>query len=189
MMRPISSVNFPTCWTRGGLEDNANPMPKLISESKEFPGLVFELNGPRLGVGRVDGNEVQIVHGSISSRHGELVLEGAEYRVRDLESTNGTRVNDEKTMEALLQDRDRVQFGQVPFVYEGSVPRVALALPTLGEDFHPEVGIDLGIPENFRNLSPIKGKGEPQDPTWMLWAGAAFAILGLGFYVFRMLTS
>jgi pSer/pThr/pTyr-binding forkhead associated (FHA) protein len=164
-------------------------MPKLISESKEFPNLVIELNGPRLGVGRVDGNEVQIVHGSISSRHGELVLEGAEYRVRDLDSTNGTRVNDEKISEALLQDRDRLQFGQVPFIYEGSVPRVALALPTLGEDFHPEVGIDLGIPENFRNLSPIKGKGEPKDPTWMLWAGAVFAFLGIGFYVFRMLTS
>ena len=39
-------------------------MPKLISDSKEFPGLVFELNGPRLGIGRVDGNEVQVVHGS-----------------------------------------------------------------------------------------------------------------------------
>ena len=164
-------------------------MPKLISESKEFPGLVIELHGSRLGVGRVDGNEVQIVHGSISSRHGELVLEGAEYRVRDLESTNGTRVNDEKITEVLLQDRDRVQFGQVPFVYEGATPKVALALPTLGADFQAEVGVDLGIPENFHNLSPIKGKGDPKDPTWMLWTGVGFAVLGMGFYVFRMLTS
>ena len=164
-------------------------MPKLISESKEFPGLVIELSGPRLGVGRVDGNEVQIVHGSISSRHGELVLEGAEYRVRDLESTNGTRVNDEKITEALLQDRDRVQFGQVPFVYEGSVPRVALALPTLGADFQAEVGIDLGIPENFRNLSPIKGKGKEPNPNLLLFAVATFALLGIVFYVFRMVTS
>jgi len=47
----------------------------------------------------------------------------------------------------------------------------------------------LGIPENFHNLSPIKGKGDPKDLTWMLWAGLAFAILGMGFYVFRMLTT
>ena len=59
-------------------------MPKLISESKEIPQLVVELTGLRMAVGRIDGNEVQVVHGSISSRHAELVLEGQEYRVRDL---------------------------------------------------------------------------------------------------------
>ncbi|NDA26110.1 MAG: FHA domain-containing protein, partial [Verrucomicrobia bacterium] len=90
-------------------------MAKLVSESKEFPGLSVELNGPRAGVGRADGNELQVLHGSVSSRHAELLLEGQEYKVRDLDSTNGIRVNDEKIVEALLQDRDRVQFGQIPF--------------------------------------------------------------------------
>ena len=46
-------------------------MPKLISESKEIPQLVVELTGLRVAVGRIDGNEVQVVHGSISSRHAE----------------------------------------------------------------------------------------------------------------------
>ena len=90
-------------------------MAKLVSESKEFPGLSVELTGPKAGVGRADGNELQVLHGSISSRHAELLLEGQEYKVRDLDSTNGTRVNDEKITEVQLQDRDRVQFGQIPF--------------------------------------------------------------------------
>ena len=94
-------------------------MARLVSESKEFPGLGVELTSPRAGVGRADGNELQVLHGSISSRHAELVLEGQEYKVRDLDSTNGTRVNDEKVTEAQLQDRDRVQFGQIPFRYDG----------------------------------------------------------------------
>jgi FHA domain len=162
-------------------------MPKIISESKEIPQLTIELVGPRMAVGRIDGNEVQIVHGSISSRHAELVLEGQEYRVRDLESTNGTRVNDEKVTDALLQDRDRLQFGQIPFRYEGAVPRAALALPMVGAVFQMELGVDLGVPENFRNLSPIKKKGEGGDPTWLLYIGAVVAVLGIGFYVFRML--
>lgn len=164
-------------------------MPKLVSESKEFPGLNVELTGPRAGVGRADGNELQILHGSISSRHAELVLEGQEYRVRDLDSTNGIRVNDEKITEALLQDRDRVQFGQIPFRYEGAVARVALALPAAGATFQAEVGLDLGIPANFRNLSPIKGKGKEPNPNFLLYAAAAFALLGIVFYVFRMVTS
>ena len=164
-------------------------MPKIISESKEIPQLTIELVGPRMAVGRIDGNEVQIVHGSISSRHAELVLEGQEYRVRDLESTNGTRVNDEKVTDALLQDRDRLQFGQIPFRYEGAVPRAALALPMVGAVFQMELGVDLGVPENFRNLSPIKKKGGGEDLTWLLYVGAAVAVLGIGFYVLSMLRS
>jgi hypothetical protein len=162
-------------------------MPRLVSESKEIPQMTIDLVGPRMAVGRIDGNEVQVVHGSISSRHAELVLEGVEYRVRDLESTNGTRVNDEKITEALLQDRDRLQFGQIPFRYEGAVPRAALALPQAGASFQMEIGVEEGIPENFHNLSPIKGKGESGSPIWILALGGLLAVLGLGFYVFRML--
>ena len=162
-------------------------MPRLVSESKEIPQMTIDLVGPRMAVGRIDGNEVQVVHGSISSRHAELVLEGVEYRVRDLESTNGTRVNDEKITEALLQDRDRLQFGQIPFRYEGAVPRAALALPQAGASFQIEIGVEEGIPENFHNLSPIKGKGESGSPIWILALGGLVAGLGLGFYVFRML--
>ena len=163
-------------------------MAKLVSDSKEFPGLNVELTGPRAGVGRADGNELQVLHGSISSRHAELLLEGQEYKVRDLDSTNGTRVNDEKITEAQLQDRDRVQFGQIPFRYEGNVARVALALPEAGATFQPEIGVDLGIPASFRNLSPIKGKGKEINSNLLLYAAAAFAFLGVAFYVFRMVT-
>ena len=163
-------------------------MAKLISESKEFPGLSVELTTPRAVVGRADGNELQVLHGSVSSRHAELVLEGQEYRVRDLDSTNGTRVNDEKITETQLQDRDRVQFGQIPFRYEGNVARVALALPDAGVTFQAEIGVDLGIPANFRNLWPIKGKGAKMDPNVLLYAAATFVLFGVVFYVFRMVT-
>jgi len=163
-------------------------MAKLVSESKEFPGLSVELSGPKAGVGRADGNELQVLHGSVSSRHAELVLEGQEYKVRDLDSTNGTRVNDEKITEAQLQDRDRVQFGQIPFRYEGNVARVALALPEAGTTFQAEIGVDLGVPANFRNLSPIKGKGKEMNPHLLLYITAVFAFFGVAFYVFRMIT-
>lgn len=163
-------------------------MPKLVSESKEVPSIVVELVGPRMAVGRIDENQIQVVHGSISSRHAELLLDGAEYRVRDLDSTNGTRVNEEKVSEVLLQDRDRVQFGQIHFRYEGATPRAALALPVPGANFRAEIGTESGVPENFRNLSPIKGKGKGKDPNLILWVGAGVALLGLGFYVFRLIS-
>ena len=164
-------------------------MARLVSESKEFPGLSVELNRPKAGVGRADGNELQILHGSVSSRHAELVLEGQEYRVRDLDSTNGTRVNDEKVAEAMLQDRDRVQFGQIPFRYEGSVPRTALALPAAGAAFQVEMGVEAGIPANFHNLSPIKGKDKGGLSNLPLFLAAILLLCGLAFYVFKMVTN
>ena len=89
----------------------------------------------------------------------------------------------------MLVDRDRLQFGQVAFRYEGAVPRVALALPAAGRGFQAEMGVEVGVPENFRNLSPISGKATGGNLDWLLWAGAGVAGLGLAFYVFRMFST
>ena len=51
-------------------------MAKLVSESKEFPGLSVELTTPRAGVGRADGNELLVLHASVPCLQAELVLEG-----------------------------------------------------------------------------------------------------------------
>ena len=179
----VGSVNRLSALQVVGATGGLSAATVNTSGNQSYAGLSVELTSPRAGVGRADGNELQVLHGSVSSRHAELVLEGQEYKVRDLDSTNGIRVNDEKITEAQLQDRDRVQFGQIPFRYEGNVARVALALPEAGATFQAEIGIDLGIPANFRNLSPIKGKGKEMDPNLLLYAAAAFALLGVGFYV------
>ena len=69
-------------------------MPRIVSESKEIPLMTIELVGPRMAVGRIDGNEIQIVNGSICTRHEESVAEVEKYPGRPLESATGKGVND-----------------------------------------------------------------------------------------------
>src|ERR1051326_5450625 len=65
-------------------------MAKLLIKSDGFNSKIIELN---LGVnrfGRVQGNDFQIEHPTISAKHCEIVLGDGQLIVRDCGSTNGT---------------------------------------------------------------------------------------------------
>ena len=67
----------------------------------------------RYAIGRGNGSDVQILNRSVSRRHAELIRRDGEYFVRDLESRNGTYVNNEKiTGEHALKEGDIVRLGQ-----------------------------------------------------------------------------
>lgn len=61
---------------------------------------------------------VSIFHGSVSRRHAELSLESDGWRVTDVGSRNGTRVNDDLiTSPTRLTKGDRIAFGEVGFYF------------------------------------------------------------------------
>jgi hypothetical protein len=64
-------------------------------------------------LGRRPGNAIQIVDPSVSGRHAEFVLAPDGVTVRDLGSTNGTRVGDERVSEQRLAHGDVLHFGNV----------------------------------------------------------------------------
>ncbi len=69
-------------------------------------------------VGRHPDNEFRIEHSTISSIHCELVLHAQGVLLRDLESTNGTFVNDEKVREIELAPGQIVRLGDVELIVE-----------------------------------------------------------------------
>src|ERR1043165_3094856 len=93
-------------------------MPKFIGQSEEFQGVTFELKNPTIPVGRLADNGLHIEHSSVSGHHAELVLDELDYKVRDLDSTNGTRVNGERISEQKLRRNDIVRFGNVELLYD-----------------------------------------------------------------------
>lgn len=71
--------------------------------------------GVRMVVGRTDGCDFKLEDNSVSRRHLELVLGDAGVMLRDLGSGNGTRVNDDKVNEKLLEDGDEISIGKTRF--------------------------------------------------------------------------
>lgn len=76
------------------------------------PGTEHALRGSRVVVGRSSDCDVPLDDPTVSRRHAALVRRGEEWWVVDLESTNGTQVNDEPTAEQRLRTGDRIEFGE-----------------------------------------------------------------------------
>ena len=80
-------------------------MAKLVILNQGMTGRSHELTVDRTTIGRVDDNTFHIQDASVSSHHCEVHLRGAEILIRDLNSTNGTFINNDKISEAVLKPR------------------------------------------------------------------------------------
>ena len=68
----------------------------------------------RTTIGRVEDNTFQIADPSVSSHHCEMLLRGNDVVVKDLNSTNGTFINNQQiTDEAVLKPGQMLRLGQV----------------------------------------------------------------------------
>jgi len=100
-------------------------MSKLVILNQGMTGRTFELNIERTTVGRVEDNTFQIADGSVSSHHAEIILRGSEILIRDLNSTNGTFINNEKITETVLKPGQTLRFGQVELRIDDGSPVTA----------------------------------------------------------------
>jgi pSer/pThr/pTyr-binding forkhead associated (FHA) protein len=100
-------------------------MAKLVILNQGMTGRTFELNVERNTVGRVDDNTFQIADASVSSHHAEILLRGADIVIKDLNSTNGTYLNNEKVSEVVLKPGQTLRFGQVELKIDDGKPVTA----------------------------------------------------------------
>jgi diguanylate cyclase (GGDEF)-like protein len=63
-------------------------------------------------IGRSSKNDLFIDQESISRHHARITFDGSSYLVSDMNSTNGTFVNDHPVKESRLKDGDQVQIGR-----------------------------------------------------------------------------
>src|SRR2546428_12479553 len=88
-------------------------MPKLV-----ISGTAHELVEELITIGRAPDNTIVIDDPSVSASHAQLERRGEGYRIKDLESTNGTRVNGIPITETALRFDDRIRFGAVEAHFE-----------------------------------------------------------------------
>jgi len=133
-------------------------MPKLVVISDILKDQTFELTEERVTVGRVPDNQVQIEDGAVSSHHAELTRKGEDYAVRDLNSTNGTRVNGQRIIEQRLYHGDTVSFGQLHMQYISSAKKAPQPLPSPKSkmvDLSSSQTDIMKRPTSFRSSSPF----------------------------------
>ncbi len=163
-------------------------MPRLISQAAEFEGWSLELTEPRYTVGRSDDNDICLPHASISSHHAEMILEEGDYKIIDLNSTNGTRLNDERITDAKLRNADLLMIGHILLSYESENVLDAPPLPDVSGTF--VIGQARGRPADFKNLSPVTRKVQQEAHVNLLTIVAGVLALGaIGFYAFKFLTA
>lgn len=100
-------------------------MASVVFYMEDGSTLVHKLENEVTTIGRHPDSLVQLTCPSSSGRHATIQQTGDEFYVQDLGSSNGTRVNGAEIEEALLNDGDRVGFGDVQAVFYAGDPPVA----------------------------------------------------------------
>jgi pSer/pThr/pTyr-binding forkhead associated (FHA) protein len=99
-------------------------MPKLILQ---FDGRVLKecVVGSAVTIGRLPDNTLVIENPAVSGHHARVVRQGDECVLEDLESTNGTYVNDRHVTRHVLKHGDAVLIGKHTLLFEHLVVQPA----------------------------------------------------------------
>jgi pSer/pThr/pTyr-binding forkhead associated (FHA) protein len=163
-------------------------MPKLVVTSEEIAGKTFDLTLDTSTVGRGPDNTIRIEDSTISHHHATVHINGNEVTLRDLNSTNGTRVNGQKIMEARLTHGDAVRFGRIELRYEGEAKKTTSPLPkpTSGINVE-EIGASTNKPSSsFTSTSPFP-KQKENKRGMLQWVIIGLSLLALGLMAFLLL--
>lgn len=94
--------------------------PRLVVLTTEYAGQEFEIHRSLVSIGRTDDNEIPIDHRSMSRQHCRVYLdEDGRWKVADLGSANGVRVNGEEYGLIDLRPGDILELGHVKMRFCG----------------------------------------------------------------------
>src|SRR5215216_2837476 len=91
--------------------------PRLAAISGKHKGAIFALNEEPLVIGRETTAHLCIADASVSRRHSKIEKKDDGFIITDLESLNGTFVNDVPIKSRLLEHGDRVRIGDSQFLF------------------------------------------------------------------------
>jgi pSer/pThr/pTyr-binding forkhead associated (FHA) protein len=135
-------------------------MFKANAQRKDFP-VVNKVTV----IGRAEACDLRVPLLSVSRRHCELVVSDDGLRVRDLASSNGTYVNNQRINEADLKAGDRLVIGPIVFTVQvNGVPEEIQAVKTRGqvlaEKSHAGTSDEVGLPAGLEDDSDDSGMDE-----------------------------
>lgn len=95
-------------------------MARIILEHKGQVLKDFPLHRGSLTIGRRNDNTIVLGDPQVSAYHARIDKRGSEYILTDLQSTNGTLVNNHKTFSHRLRHGDRISIRQYTLLFIGT---------------------------------------------------------------------
>ncbi len=119
--------------------------------------------GGRLTIGKAADNDLVLTDDTVSRHHCEIVRAPDGLHVRDLDSTNGTKIDGTRIREAMVTPGSVLKVGEVEIQFRPSVQKVEV-LPSEKTSFGPAIGQSLAMRTIFGVLERIA----PTDATVLL---------------------
>ena len=99
-----------------GLETNLSPEAYLIPHPVESLTQPIALTPSRTTIGRSPKNAILIDAKTVSRRHAVIISRDGNFYVNDMNSRNGTYINDKKINISPVAHHDRITFGNQSFL-------------------------------------------------------------------------
>lgn len=141
-----------------------NPSFRLIMRAGPSAGKVFPLDKNELFIGRDLNNDVVINDPEVSRRHARLFLQGSNFVIEDLGSTNGTQINGQRIMGPhILRSGELIIFGEhVSLIYEAAEPEPDATIASSGARVSPTAQPQYSTPPQPAYQPPQPAYQPPQ---------------------------
>lgn len=183
---------------------------RLVIKSGSNAGMTFPLEDQEVTVGRDTTNQITIIDPEVSRRHARIYLQGANYIIEDLGSTNGTSVNGQRLVGPyILRPGEMVTLGEnMHLLFEevvvdpdatvASAKPVAMAAPKPVATEGPRSTAfqsPVTPPESFSGYVPSQPVSQPPArkkklSTWVIILIIVVVLLAcgcIGFFIFDAL--
>src|SRR5258708_33090758 len=112
-----------------------------------------------LSIGRRDSCDIPMRFANVSGKHAELSFREGYWKVRDLNSTNGVKVNGMRVQEKILHPGDEICISKRRFTIQYELPASRRALEEVEEDL-----LSQSLLQKAGLERPRRNRQKPGDP-------------------------
>jgi len=118
MLFACLALAYAVLWARNrGRKEAVKVQANLKVIFKDGTTLVFPVRESRISIGRDSSNSLVIDDQQVSSRHAELFVLNGSFFLRDLQSSNGTRLNGNNISESPIYLGDEIYIGNTKLIF------------------------------------------------------------------------
>jgi hypothetical protein len=139
------------------------PSYRLVMRSGPAAGTIFSLDKNEIFIGRDLNNDIVINDPEVSRRHARMYIQGANFVLEDLGSTNGTTVNGQRLMGPyILRPGELIIFGEhISLVFEPAQPDLDATIASVAPRVMPTVQVSNPVYQ-----APPPPIAQPRPPVY-----------------------